>query len=74
MSTMAQIMAGLFGLVLAAYAIIDPKLKLEGDSDEEVKESLDILRKRYYNNIIFLSIYYVVIQFFHACLHSGVLK
>lgn len=56
MSTMVQIMAGLFGLVLAAYAIIDPKLKLEGDSDEEVKESLDILRKRYYNNIIFLSI------------------
>ena len=56
MSTMAQIMAGLFGLVLAAYAIIDPKLKAEGDSDEDVKESLDILRKRYFDNIIMLSV------------------
>ena len=56
MSTMAQIMAGLFGLVLAAYSIIDPKLKAEGDSDEGIKESLDILRKRYFDNIILLSV------------------
>ena len=56
MSTMAQVMAGLFGLVLAAYAIIDPKLKAEGDGDEGIKESLDILRKRYYDNIIMLSV------------------
>lgn len=57
MSTMAQVIAGLFGLVLAAYAIIDPKLKAEAESDDIVKESLDILRKRYFDNIILLSIF-----------------
>lgn len=66
MSTMAQVIAGLFGLVLAAYAIIDPKLKAEGDSDEGVKESLDILRKRYYDNIILLSVLCAVTIF--SCL------
>lgn len=60
MSTMAQVVAGLFGLVLAAYAIIDPKLKAEGDRDDDVKESLDILRKSYFDNIILLSIFCVV--------------
>lgn len=56
MSTMAQVVAGLFGLVLAAYAIIDPKLKTEEKNNEESEESLRIIRKKYHANIIVLSI------------------
>ena len=56
MSTMAQVVSGLFGLVLAAYAIIDPKLKAEGDDDDAKKESLYALRKQYFEDIIFLTV------------------
>lgn len=55
MSTMAQVIAGLFGLVLAAYAIIDPKLKEVGSKDERLADSVEILRHKYFNNIISLS-------------------
>ncbi|KEZ87379.1 hypothetical protein IO99_06060 [Clostridium sulfidigenes] len=55
MSTMAQVIAGLFGLVLAAYAIIDPKLKEVGSKDEQLADSVEILRHKYFNNIIILS-------------------
>lgn len=56
MSTMAQVIAGLFGLVLAAYAIIDPKLKDAGSKDEQLADSVEILRHKYFDNIIILSI------------------
>lgn len=55
MSTMAQVIAGLFGLVLAAYAIIDPKLKEVGSKDEQLADSVEILRNEYFHNIIILS-------------------
>lgn len=57
MSTSAQVMTGIFGIVLAAYAIIDPKLKSEAQSNEELEESLTIIREEYHNNIIVLSIF-----------------
>ena len=57
MSTSAQIMAGIFGIVLAAYAIIDPKLQSEAKCNEEVEESLTVIREEYYTNIIVLSIF-----------------
>lgn len=56
MSTMAQVIAGLFGLVLAAYAIIDPKLKDAGSKDEQLADIVEILRYKYFDNIIVLSI------------------
>lgn len=56
MSTMAQAIAGLFGLVLAAYAIIDPKLKEVGSKDDQSADSIEKLRHKYFNNIIVLSI------------------
>ena len=56
MSTMAQVVSGLFGLVLAAYAIIDPKLKAEEKSNEEAEESLRFIRKKCHDNIIVLSV------------------
>lgn len=56
MTTMAQVIAGLFGLVLAAYAIIDPKLKEAGSKDEQLADSIEILRHKYFDNIIVLSI------------------
>ena len=56
MSTLAQVIAGLFGLVLAAYAIIDPKLKEIGNQSKQSSDYVDILRDRYFKNIIVLSI------------------
>ena len=56
MSTMAQVIGGLFGLVLAAYAIIDPKLKEIGAKDQQALDYVDLLRKQYFENIILLSI------------------
>lgn len=56
MSTMAQSIAGLFGLVLAAYAIIDPKLKEVGSKDDQSADSIEKLRHKYFSDIIVLSI------------------
>lgn len=56
MSTFAQVIGGLFGLVLAAYAIIDPKLKEIGSKDQRATDYVYLLRKEYYENIIILSI------------------
>lgn len=56
MSTLAQIVAGLFGLVLAAYAIIDPNLKDLGNKDKQSSDYVNILRDRYFKNIIILAI------------------
>ena len=56
MSTSAQVMAGLFGIVLTAYAIIDPKLQSQAQNNEDAEESLKIIRKEYHDNIVALSI------------------
>lgn len=56
MSTLAQVIAGVFGLVLAAYAIIDPKLKDMGKENKQSSDYVYTLRLRYFNNIIVLSI------------------
>lgn len=56
MSTLAQVIAGLFGLVLAAYAIIDPKLKDIGNQSKQSSDYVDTLRSRYFQNIIVLSV------------------
>lgn len=56
MSTLAQVIAGLFGLVLAAYAIIDPKLKEFGNQSKQSLDFVDTLRSRYFRNIIVLSV------------------
>ncbi len=56
MSTLAQVIAGVFGLVLAAYAIIDPKLKDIGKQNKQSSDYVYTLRSRYFNNIIVLSI------------------
>lgn len=57
LSTLSQTTAGLFGLVLAAYAIIDPKLKSIGHKEDgEEDATVERLRKQYFENIIVLSI------------------
>lgn len=56
MSTMAQVVSSLFGLILAAYAIVDPKLKEISAKDQQSLDYVDLLRKDYFQNIILLSI------------------
>lgn len=51
LSTMAQVIAGLFGLILASYAIIDPKLAAIGENDETSKEFVEVIRNNSFSEI-----------------------
>lgn len=55
-STLSQVIAGLFGLFLAGYAIVDPRLKEFGEKNKKSSELVDILRKKHFLNFVILSI------------------
>jgi len=55
-STLAQVIASLFGLFLAAYAILDPKLKDIGDKDQKSLDFVNEIRRNHFINMIVLSI------------------
>ena len=55
-ATIAQVTGGLLGLTLAAYTLIDDKLKKIGDSDESSLDYSNQIRIENFNNLISISI------------------
>ena len=55
-ATIAQVTGGLFGLTLAAYTIIDDKLKKIGESEESSVDYTNQIRAENFNNLISISI------------------
>lgn len=59
-STIAQVTASMFGLILAAYAIINPKLEEKGNENQELYDYIKIYRNKCFKNIVQLSIFCVI--------------
>lgn len=55
-ATIAQVTGGLFGLTLAAYAIIDDKLKKIGDTEETSFDYTNHIRSDSFHNLILISL------------------
>ena len=55
-STIAQVTGGLFGLTLAAYTIVDDKLKKIGDEEETSADYVTDIRNETFNSLIQISI------------------
>lgn len=55
-ATIAQVTGGLFGLTLAAYALIDDKLKKIGDAEETSFDYTNHIRSDSFHNLILVSL------------------
>lgn len=54
-STIAQVIAGLFGLSMAGFVFLNESLDKSAVEDPSLEEILEYLRKDYFHNIIFMS-------------------
>jgi hypothetical protein len=55
-STMAQVVAGLFGLTLTAYVFFADKLRAFSQKEDDYYEAVDTLLSQYFRNLIIVAV------------------
>ena len=70
LSTGAEVVAGLYGLTLTGYIFFLDSLQQKAENDDMLEDIVTLLKKRYHNMVLFLSVLCVAVIFTSFCFVS----